>query len=302
MNALAGKVIVVTGAGRGIGRHIALLAGVEGACVVVNDLGGSVEGEGADAAPAAAVAAEIVAAGGTAVANTDSVSEPEGAWAIVATAVDAFGRIDGVVNNAGIVRDRIFHKMTVEDFEQVVRVHLFGTFYVSRAAAEHFRRQEGGVFVHMTSTSGLIGNFGQANYAAAKLGIAALSKSIALDMARFGVRSNAVAPFAWSRLVGTIPDSEAEPARMERMKRMGAEKVAPLVVYLLSDLAASVNGQIIGARANEIFLFTQSRPARSIHRSDGWTVETLDAHLVQTFGESFAPLERSPDVFGWDPI
>ena len=176
------KVVIVTGAGRGIGRDIALLAARQGASVVVNDLGGSERGEGADATPAEQVVAEIEQANGKAVANYDSVASWDSAKKIVQCALDTFGQVDGVVNNAGILRDVIFHKMTEEDWDAVIGVHLKGSFNVSRAAAETFRTQASGAFVHMTSTSGLIGNFGQANYAAAKLGIVGLSKSIALDM------------------------------------------------------------------------------------------------------------------------
>ena len=206
---LAGKVMVVTGAGRGIGKEIATLAASEGGKVVVNDLGGSAEGEGADLSVAEQVVAEIKKAGGIAVANGDSVADPQGAERIIKTAIDNFGRIDCVVNNAGILRDRIFHRMSAVDWDAVIKVHLYGAFYMSKAAAPYFKEQESGSFVHFTSTSGLVGNFGQANYAAAKLGIVGLSKSIALDMARFNVRSNCVSPFAWSRLIGTIPTDHA---------------------------------------------------------------------------------------------
>ena len=151
---------------------------------------------------------------------------------IVKTATDHFGRLDGVVNNAGILRDMIFHNMSVDAFEAVIKVHLMGSFYVSHAAARLFREQESGSFVHFTSTSGLIGNFGQANYAAAKLGIVGLSKSIALDMNRFNVRSNCVSPFAWSRMIGTIPtETEAEKARVAKIQQMGPEKIAPICAY-----------------------------------------------------------------------
>ena len=241
---LEGKVVVVTGAGRGIGREIALLCAAQGAKVVVNDLGGTADGEGgADTHPAEEVVEAIRQAGGEAVANTDSVAEPAAAANIIKTATDAFGRIDCVVNNAGILRDRIFHRMSIVDFELVVKVHLLGSFYTSHAAARHFKEQGSGSFVHFTSTSGLVGNFGQANYAAAKLGIVGLSKSIALDMERFGVRSNCVSPFAWSRLIGTIPtETEAEKARVEKIQSMGAEKIAPLCAYLASDLSKDVTG------------------------------------------------------------
>lgn len=300
---LRDKVIVVTGAGRGIGREIALLAAREGAKVVVNDLGGSGAGQGSDAGPANEVVQAIRAEGGQAVASGDSVADPEGAGRIVAAAVEKFGQLDCVVNNAGILRDAIFHRMSHEDFETVLRVHLFGTFYVSRAAAEIFRKQQRGAFVHFTSTSGLIGNFGQANYAAAKMGIIGLSKSIALDMARFNVRSNCISPFAWSRLIGTIPtETDAEKARVERMKMMKPEKVAPLAVYLASDLAAGVTGQIFVSRMNELFLMSQPRPLRGVQRDGGWTPQTIAEHAMPALRGSFLPLDRSADVFCWDPI
>ena len=205
------KVVLVTGAGRGVGRGVALEMAKAGAAVVVNDLGVSLQGEGsADVSPAQEVVAEIEAMGGRAVADAHSVADWDGAHAMVQAAIDAFGRIDAVVNNAGNLRDVLFHKMTEDDFDAVIGVHLKGTFNVSRAAATHFRQQSSGAYVHMTSTSGLIGNLGQANYSAAKLGIAAMSKSIAMDMGRFKVRSNAVAPFAWTRMVGSIPEDTPE--------------------------------------------------------------------------------------------
>ena len=303
MGMLDGKVIIVTGAGRGIGRDIAMLAAAEGAQVVVNDPGVSESGAGHDDGPAMQVVNEIRAAGGSAVANTDSVAEWESANRIIKTATDAFGTLHAVVNNAGILRDRIFHNMSVDEWKAVIDVHLNGSFYMSRAAASIFRSEERGAFVHMTSTSGLIGNFGQANYAAAKLGIVGLSKSIALDMQRYHVRSNCISPFAWSRLIGTIPsDTPEQAARLARMKAMETNKIAPLAVYLISDQAKEVSGQIFAVRANEIFLMGQSRPIRSVHREEGWTPQTVASHAIPAMKASFFPLDRSADVFSWDPI
>ncbi len=302
-NMLEGKVVLVTGAGGGIGRDIALLCAQQSAKLVINDLGASVAGEGGDVGPAQRVVEEIRAAGGEATANTDSVSDVTSANRMVQTALDVFGRIDAVVNNAGILRDRFFHKMSVDEFDAVIKVHLYGGFYVSRAAANHFKEQGSGAYVHMTSTSGLIGNFGQANYAAAKLGIAALSKSIALDMQKFNVRSNCIAPFAWSRMIGSIPtDTPEEKARVARIQQMTPAKIAPIAVYLASDAAHDVNGQIFAVRNNEIFLMSQPRPERSVHRSEGWTPETVASHAMPALKASFYDLDRSGDVFTWDPV
>jgi len=300
---LEGKVVAVTGAGRGIGREIALLCAREGARIVVNDPGVTAEGDGADAGPADEVAAEINAAGGDAVANLASVADPGGAASIIEDAVGRFGRIDAVVNNAGILRDRIWHKMSEVDWREVIDVHLHGAFNVSKAATPYFREQRSGSFIHFTSTSGLIGNFGQANYSAAKLGIVGLSQSIALDMARVGVRSNCIAPFAWSRLIATIPPAnEAEELRLERMKAMSADKIAPLVAFLASDVSLDVTNQVFAVRKNEIFLFSKPRPIRSIHRSEGWTAETIANEMLPAFRPSFYGLDRSADIFAWDPI
>jgi NAD(P)-dependent dehydrogenase (short-subunit alcohol dehydrogenase family) len=298
-----GKVAIVTGAGRGIGRGIALLMAEEGARVVVCDIGASLEGAGTDSGPAHAVVDEIKEAGGHAIASTLSISDPGNGDKIVQAALDAFGRVDILVNNAGILRDRIFHRMSWSDWSDVINVHLNGSFIMSRACATHFREQNSGAYVHMTSTSGLVGNFGQADYAAAKMGIVGLSRGIALDMARFNVRSNCVSPFAWTRMVQSIPtEDEKEKARVERASQVAPEKVAPLVVYLASDQAEGISGQILSARNNEIYLFNANRPIRTLHRSDGWTPQRLAEQLKGAFATSFTPLERSQDVFSWDPV
>lgn len=303
---LLDKVVVVTGAGRGIGREIALLLANMGAKVVVNDIGVSLAGEAQSddtGKPADNVVNEIRNKGGEAIANFDSVASYSSANSIIESAMDTYGRIDAVINNAGNLRDRYFHKMNEEEWRSVISVHLDGAFYVSRSAAQHFRKNESGSFVHMTSTSGLIGNFGQANYGAAKLGIVALSKMIALDMARFNVRSNCIAPSAWSRMTSSIPDDTPQQRiRVEQLKKMEANKIAPMTGFLISDAAHEVNGQVFAVRANEIMLMSQPRPIRSVHKSDGWTPQDIADIAVPAMKSSFYPLERSPEVLCWAPI
>lgn len=300
---VSGKVVVVTGGGRGIGAAIARLMGRHGAQVVVNDPGVAVDGSGADAGPAQQVVEEIRAAGGEAAASTDSVAEWHSAGRIVECALDNFGRIDAVVNNAGIVRDGFFHKMTPEDFDAVVKVMLYGTFNVSRHAATHFRKQNHGAFVHLTSTAGLIGSRGQVNYGAAKAGIVSMSKQIALDMEPFGVRSNCIAPFAASRMTETIPDKDEETRRRNALRKsILPEHNAPLAVFLVSDAAKDVNAQVFATRKNEILLLSQTRPLRSVARPDGWTPELCRDQLLPSMRGALYPLDRTPTVFTWDPI
>ena len=303
MGLLDGKVALITGAGRGIGRDMALMMAANGARVIVNDLGGDSQGTGADQIPALEVCKEIADAGGEANANFGSVSDRDAAEDMVQQAIKDFGGLDIVINNAGVLRDVIFHKMSYEEWDTVINVHLNGSFNVSRAAAPHFREKGSGCYIHYTSTSGLIGNFGQANYSAAKLGIVGLSKSIALDMSRFGVTSNCISPFAWSRMIGTIPiNDEKQAARIEKLKQMTPSKIAPVCVALASDEGKKVTGQIFAVRNNEIFLMGQSRPLRSAHRSEGWTPETVLDTAFPAMEASFYALDRSQDVFSWDPI
>ena len=304
MGMLEGKVVAVTGAGRGVGREIALMCAKHGAAVIVNDPGVGGGGEGGDAGPAQETVNDILSAGGKAHANLASVADPVGATSIIEDAVQRFGRIDAVVNNAGILRDTIWHKMSHEDWRAVIDVHLNGAFNVSKAATPYFREQQSGSFIHFTSTSGLVGNIGQANYSAAKLAIVGLSQSIALDMARVGVRSNCIAPFAWSRMTASIPaETPEQKARVEKFKSMSAEKIAPLVVYLASDASKDVTNQIFAVRKNEITLFNKPRPIRSMTKLEGWTPEAIADELIPSFRPSFARADEvSAHAFPHDPI
>jgi NAD(P)-dependent dehydrogenase (short-subunit alcohol dehydrogenase family) len=304
MGLMDGKVALVTGAGRGIGREIALSLAREGARVMINDLGGDVGGDGGDLSPARSVADEIAKSGGEAAVNGGSVADGDAARRMVQEAVDRFGRLDAVVNVAGILRDAYFHKMSDADWHAVIDVHLNGTYNVSRAAMEVFRGQESGAFVHFTSTSGLVGNAGQANYAAAKMGIVGLSRVIAMEGRRFGVRSNCVAPFAWTRMIENIPVTSEEMAEAFRKFREGATPahIAPVVTYLVSDAANAVTGNIFGVRGNEIYLMSQPRPIRTIHKSDGWTPADLAQTFEPALRQDLYGLEDTGEVYSWDPI
>jgi len=299
---LENKVAIVTGSGRGIGKEIALAMAREGAKVVVNDIGAALDGTQAGEDPAQEVVAQIEAMGGAAVVNRESVADAEGARRIVETAMDAFGRLDTVVNNAGILRDTIFHKLPVEDWDAVIDVCLNGSFYVSRAAIDVFRKQESGNFIHISSASGFAGNFGQSAYAAAKAGVQQLSKSIAIDAAKYHVRSNCIAPSAWTRMTGSIPETDANRERIAQRKKVTPDKNAPMAVFLASDAAAEVTGQIFATRMNEIFLISQPRPIRSVHRSEGWTPQTIIEHGFPALRPSLVPLERNQDVFSWESV
>jgi NAD(P)-dependent dehydrogenase (short-subunit alcohol dehydrogenase family) len=303
MGLLDGKAALVTGSGRGIGRGIALAMAAAGAKVVVNDLGATLDGEGVEKTPADQVVDEILSKGGVAVTNYGSVADWDQAHAMVDQVVDTFGKIDIVVNVAGILRDRMIFNMTEEEWDGVINTHLKGTFAVTRAAVPHMRERRWGRIINMTSTSGLVGNIGQANYAAAKLGIVGFTKVVALDMARYNVTANCISPFAWTRMIGTIPtETEAQKARVEKIKKMGPEHIAPVAVFLASDEAKEISGQVFGVRGKEVMLFCHMRPVRSIHHDLGWTPERLAAMFPGTLRHHLAPLDTSGQFFNYDPM
>jgi NAD(P)-dependent dehydrogenase (short-subunit alcohol dehydrogenase family) len=305
MGVLSGKVVIVTGGGNGIGKECALLAGREGAAVLVNDLGGGLKGDDSGSAgPAEEVARQIRDAGGKAISNSDSVSDYDAVVAMVEQAKKEFGGLHAIVNPAGILRDGMFHKMPPEDWRAVIDVHLHGAFNVCRASIEHFREQQDGSYVLFTSTSGLIGNIGQANYAAAKLGVMGLSRIIAMEGAAKNVRSNIIAPFAWTRMIASIPvKDEASAQRVERIKKnMRADQVAQLAVALCADGAKDTSGQVFAVRGNEVFLFNQPRPIRGMARLEGWSPQSIIEHALPAMKANYTDPGASASVFPWDPV
>lgn len=280
MGTLEGKVAIVTGAGRGIGRSEALLFGREGARVVVNDLGVEFDGEGSDRQVADQVVEEIRASGGQAVANYDSVSDFQAAKNIINTAVREFGQLDILVNNAGFVRDRMVFKMSEEEFDAVVGVHLKGTFSCGRWACAYFReRNGGGRIINTTSAAGLVGNIGQTNYAAAKAGIAIMTLTWALEMERYGVTVNAIAPSARTRMTEmTFGDIEAEEGEFDFAS---PENIAPLVAYLASDDAQRISGKIFGVQGGDIDLYEPWKVKRSISKEGRFSVDELKEKIKE---------------------
>ena len=304
MGLLDDKVAVVTGAGRGIGKGIAMHLAREGAAVVVNDLGGSVRGDGTDQSVASQVVDEIISAGGRAVSNTDSVATMEGGHNIIESALEHFGRIDILVNNAGILRDQFFHNMSEEEWDSVINVHLQGSFYCTRAALPHMRKQKWGRILHITSTAGFIGTIAQVNYGAAKMGLLGMSRCLALETEPYQITSNCIAPFAWTRIPASLPTMNDEMKQIvDRLfKDMTPEDISPLVVFLAGNEAQKITGQVLGVRGKEIYIFSQPRILRSIHNAAGWTAEELSEKLESTFCHHFTPLDDSITYFTWDAL
>jgi NAD(P)-dependent dehydrogenase (short-subunit alcohol dehydrogenase family) len=297
MGILNGKVVLVTGGGNGIGRDCALIAAREGAKVVVNDLGGGLSGgDEGSAGPAETVAQEIRAAGGEAVSNSESVTSLEACKGMLEQALDAFGGLHAVINPAGILRDVMFHKMSESDWDRVIEVHLRGTFNVCRATIEHFRAQEDGAYMLYTSTSGLFGNIGQTNYGAAKMGIAGLSRIIAMEGAAKNVRCNCIAPVAWTRMTQSVPikDEAAAARRAQMAKDIRPDQPARFSVALISEAAKGVSGQIFGVSGENIVLYSQPRPIETLGKPEGWTVETILSEALPKMKDKFYPLSRAP--------
>jgi NAD(P)-dependent dehydrogenase (short-subunit alcohol dehydrogenase family) len=293
MGLLNGKVVLVTGGGRGIGRDTAILAAQQGAKVVVNDLGAAINGEGADKGPAEEVVDIIKAAGGEAVANTESVTDLLAVGRMVQQAMDTYGALHAVSNPAGILRDRMAHNMTEEEWDAIMTVHLRGHFNIVRATINHFRSQQDGVYVMWSSSSGLIGNVGQANYGAAKMGIAAFSRIIAMEGARNNVRSNAVAPGAATRMTDSVPRDEEGAKRREAMREVQSPaRPAQLTVALMSDAAKSISGQIFGAGGYNLSVYSQPRPIHTYSREGGWDADGIVADFFPLAEKDFTPLGR----------
>ncbi|MGH7017734.1 MAG: SDR family NAD(P)-dependent oxidoreductase, partial [Caulobacteraceae bacterium] len=290
MGMLKGKVVLVTGGGNGIGRECALIAAREGAKVVVNDLGGGIAGgDEGSAGPAETVAAEIRAAGGEAVANSDSVTSLRACEGMLQQALGKFGALHAVINPAGILRDGMFHKMSEENWDKVIEVHLRGSFNVCRATIEHFRNQEDGAYVLYTSTSGLYGNVGQTNYGAAKMGIAGLARIIAMEGANKNVRANALAPVAWTRMTQSVPvkDEAAAARRAQMAAAIRPDQPARFSVALCTDAAKDVSGQFFGASGENIILYSQPRPIETVSKPEGWSVETIASEALPKLKEKF---------------
>ena len=280
MGQLDGKVAIVTGAGRGIGRAEALLLAAEGAAVVVNDLGGEASGEGADQRPAQQVADEIGAAGGKAVANYDNIATWAGGQSLVQQAVDELGGLDILINNAGILRDKMSFNMTEEEWDAVIAVHLKGHFTVMQPATRHMRERKAGSIITFTSAAGLEGSPGQPNYSAAKEGIVGLTRSTALAMAKYGVRCNAISPTADTRMTQRLPGE-----RRGAATATPPEAIAPVVAFLASDRARHITGQVVAVRGSEVTIVSHPAPLRTVSAPQPWTPEALAEVWDRTLGQ-----------------
>ena len=299
--ALKDKVAVVTGAGRGIGRGVALFLAQEGAKVVVNDPGAAMDGAGTDQAPAAQVVDEIRGQGGTATANFESIATMQGGHNLVQQALDDYGKLDVVATCHGILRDRMVYNMTEEEWDAVIEVHLKGTFAVVRHACGYFRKQRSGCIITFSSLSGLVGNAGQANYGAAKDGIAGFTRMVAMDMGHFGVTVNSVAPSANTRMFASIPEESLKrraagfASSLPATLRGAPEDVAPFVAWLASDQARDVNGNIFYVSSGLVSLLNYPLPVKSIHRQGRWTVDELIKVFPATLGvELYNPAPPAP--------
>ncbi|WP_323015409.1 SDR family NAD(P)-dependent oxidoreductase [Devosia sp.] len=306
---LAGKAVIVTGGGGGIGRAVCLHMARLGAHVLVNDLGVSVAGDQSSARAADVVVGDIVAAGGSAVANTMSVTDKAAGKAMVEQAMDSFGRLDIVINNAGIIRMGAYDEMPESDWRGVLQTNLYGAVYLSHAAARQFVRQNSGAYVHMTSAGGLIGSTKQTNYGAAKLGIVGLSQTLARDLGPLGIRSNCIAPSSTSRMTELTDNARKHlmtPEALENLRRARLasvpEHMAPVIAFLGSDAASGLNGQIIGARGSELYLYGHPSPLRGLSSRQGWSAPWLETNLAGAWAPFITPLEVITDVFNWAPV
>src|SRR5712671_6724046 len=293
MGMLDGRVAICTGSGRGVGGEVAKLMAAHGAKVVVNDPGTSGTGEGSDTTAAQDIVNQIKAAGGDAVANYGYVNKFDDCLQMVSQARDTFGGLH-IVFNAGILRDKMFHNMFPEDWQAVIDVHMTGHFNVNRAAITLFREQNYGRMIMVSSTSGLLGNIGQANYGSAKFGIVALARIVAMENQSRGITANVIAPSADTRMTRSVPipkDPAAAAMREERLRRSRADAIAPLCVYLASEQASAVNGQVFHQRAGELSLYGHMRPVRMVHRNGGWTPETIAEVAMPSLASGFTSLD-----------
>lgn len=299
MDPFVAKVAVVTGAGRGIGRAVALLLASLGARIVVNDPGVGPDGAGHDAGPADQVVSEIADAGGSAVASYDSVATMQGGENIVKAAIDTFGRIDILVNVAGILRDRMIFNMTEQEWDEVIAVHLKGHFACTKPAAAFMRQQRSGRIINFSSESGTRGNPGQANYGAAKAGIAGFTRVVARDMGKYGVTCNAIVPRAWTRMTASIserPGPTGGASAEERLSHLAPEMVAPMVAYLASDDAWNVNGQLFLVYADTVALMSHPVPRRTLHKDGQWTVDELIEGMPSILDDVINPAPPADEV------